>query len=84
MEKNGNIITANGNGEVCNLNLWRLQYEMRKKRISCRKLAGMIGCDSFRLRKKLSGKVEFTLLEIRLISDALELDKRMIMSIFFS
>lgn len=66
------------------MNLRRLRSEMRKKKISSRKLARLIGCDSFFVRKKLCGEMEFTLLEIQLIAKALELDKKTIMVIFFS
>lgn len=61
----------------------KLKKIIDNSKISNDKLAHLLGIDSDELSQKLAGKAEFTLWEIKRISEIFSLKGRQIMHIFF-
>ena len=64
------------------MNILLLDYEMRKRGYPRAKLAAAIGISSSAFYRKCNGKSEFTLAEIKAITDTLELSN--MREIFFA
>lgn len=64
------------------MNILLLDYEMRKRGYTREKLAAAIGISSSAFYRKCNGKSEFTLAEIKAITDILELSN--MSEIFFA
>ncbi len=62
----------------------KLKKVMKSKKISKENLSRLIGISYYELNKKLSGGAEFTLWEIKCISDILSLKGWQVMHIFFN
>lgn len=64
-------------------NLDKLAGKMREKRVSQAAMAKILGISSTSVNNKMTGKVEFTVEEAKLIARHLEMDSLEVHEIFF-
>jgi len=84
LENNGKILKAVKRWEVTLMCYKELRKIMKSRKISQEGLAQLLGINYAELNKKLCGEVEFTLWEIKCISQIFSLKKWQIMHIFFN